>query len=63
MSPREKQPRGIAVDPAGRFLVASGERSDRISSYAIDPKDGRLTPVSQAPVQLARTGWRFVALD
>jgi 6-phosphogluconolactonase len=52
----ETQPRGIAVDPSGRFLVASGERSDRIASYAIDPVDGRLTPVSRAPVS-AGANW------
>jgi 6-phosphogluconolactonase len=30
-----KQPRGFAIDPAGKFLVASGERSDTLSCYAI----------------------------
>ncbi len=52
----EKQPRGIAVDPSGRFLVASGERSDHIASYAIDRADGRLTPVSRVPVS-AGANW------
>ena len=52
----EKQPRGIAVDPSGRFLVASGERSDQIACHAIDPADGRLTPVSRAPVS-AGANW------
>jgi 6-phosphogluconolactonase len=31
----EKQPRGFAIDPAGRHLVVSGEKSDTISVYAI----------------------------
>lgn len=52
----ETQPRGIAVDPSGRFLVASGERSGHISCYAIDAADGRLTPVSRAPVS-AGANW------
>ncbi|HEX4332007.1 MAG TPA: beta-propeller fold lactonase family protein [Usitatibacter sp.] len=33
--PTEKQPRGFAIDPTGRYLVASGEKSDTISVYAI----------------------------
>ena len=36
-TPTEKQPRGFRIDPAGRFMVVSGEKSDTISSYAIDP--------------------------
>ncbi len=52
----EKQPRGIAVDPTGRFLVASGERSEQIACYAIDPADGRLSSLSSAPVS-AGANW------
>jgi len=39
----EPQPRGFAVDPLGRFLVASGERSDWIAHYRIDDVTGALT--------------------
>jgi 6-phosphogluconolactonase len=35
-TPTEKQPRGFRIDPAGRFMVVSGEKSDSISSYAIE---------------------------
>lgn len=31
----EKQPRGIAIDPSGKHLVATGEKSDTLSVYAI----------------------------
>src|SRR6185295_17034394 len=31
-TPTEKQPRGFNIDPAGRFVVVSGEKSDTISS-------------------------------
>lgn len=31
----EKQPRGFAIDPTGKYLVVSGEKSDTISVYAI----------------------------
>ena len=34
--PTEKQPRGFAIDPAGKFLVVAGEKSDTISVYAIE---------------------------
>ena len=33
----EKQPRGFAIGPAGRYLVVAGEKSDTISSYRIEP--------------------------
>ena len=32
----EKQPRAFALDEAGRFMVVAGEKSDTISSYAIE---------------------------
>jgi 6-phosphogluconolactonase len=32
----EKQPRGFAIDPKGKFMVVTGELSDTISVYAID---------------------------
>ena len=33
--PTEKQPRGFAIDPSGRYLIVAGEKSDTISVYAI----------------------------
>ncbi|RKU02800.1 3-carboxymuconate cyclase [Burkholderia sp. Nafp2/4-1b] len=39
----ETQPRGFAIDPSGRWLVACGERSEYVSVYAIAPDDGTLT--------------------
>lgn len=44
----ETQPRGIRIDPAGRFLVASGEKSPHVSVYAIDAESGALTLRSRA---------------
>jgi len=35
-TPTEKQPRGFAIDPTGRYLVASGEKSGTLSVHAID---------------------------
>jgi 6-phosphogluconolactonase len=36
-TPTEKQPRGFRIDPTGRFMVVSGEKSDTIASYTIEP--------------------------
>jgi 6-phosphogluconolactonase len=39
----EKQPRGFAIDPGGRFLYCTGQLSIRMASYAIDGQTGGLT--------------------
>jgi 6-phosphogluconolactonase len=44
----EKQPRGFAIDPQGRFLVASGEKSTTVSVHAIN-SDGSLGAARQFP--------------
>ncbi|RMN40547.1 6-phosphogluconolactonase [Pseudomonas syringae] len=44
----EKQPRNIAVSPNGRWLLVSGEKSDKVGSYAIGAS-GALKRVSEAP--------------
>jgi 6-phosphogluconolactonase len=48
--PTEQQPRGIALDPSGRYLLATGELAATITMYAVDPGDGDLEPVAHAPV-------------
>lgn len=45
----ETQPRGIAISSHGRFLVGSGEKSDRLIVYAIDAASGSLTTVCRTP--------------
>lgn len=39
-TPTEKQPRGFAIDPSGRYMVVSGELSQTISTYAIEREGG-----------------------
>jgi len=43
----EMQPRGFAIDPSGRYLVACGEKSAHVSVYAIDADSGALAAVSR----------------
>ena len=45
----ERQPRGFAIDPSGRFVVAAGEKSDMISLYGIDAASGALEPRRRYP--------------
>jgi len=47
-TPTEKQPRGFAIDPGGRFLVCSGEKSATVSVHAIGD-DGSLGAARQYP--------------
>ena len=47
-TPTEKQPRGFRIDPGGRFMIVSGEKSDTLSSYEIGPK-GELRLVGKYP--------------
>ena len=62
-TPTEKQPRGFAIDPAGRFVVVSGEKSDTISSYAIDAETGALNPVGRYPAGKGANWVEIVAFD
>jgi len=45
--PTERQPRGFAIDPSGRFVVVAGEKSELLSSYAIDRSSGALALVGR----------------
>ncbi|MBE0615744.1 MAG: beta-propeller fold lactonase family protein [Burkholderiales bacterium] len=45
----ELQPRGFAIAPDGRFLVACGERSEAVSVHAIDQESGALALLERYP--------------
>ena len=62
-TPTEKQPRGFAIDPTGRFVVVSGEKSDTISSYAIDAETGALKPIGQYPTGKGANWVEIVGFD
>jgi len=40
VTPTEKQPRGFRIDPSGKYVVVTGEKSETISVYAITNEGG-----------------------
>jgi len=44
----EKQPRNIAFSPNGRWLLVTGEKSEKVGNYAIS-SNGALKRVGEAP--------------
>jgi 6-phosphogluconolactonase len=61
-TPTEKQPRGFRIDPTGRFMVVSGEKSDTISSYAIEA-GGTLRLIGKVPTGKGSNWVEIVAFD
>jgi 6-phosphogluconolactonase len=45
--PTETRPRGFRIDSSGRYLLAVGQLSHRMSSYTIDPDTGKLTKLKE----------------
>jgi 6-phosphogluconolactonase len=62
-TPTEKQPRGFSIDPTGRFVVLSGEKSDTISSYSIDAESGGLKPIGRYPTGKGSNWVEIVAFE
>ncbi|NLS00912.1 beta-propeller fold lactonase family protein [Rhizobium sp. P38BS-XIX] len=56
----ERQPRGIRIDPVGRYLVASGEKSENFSVYSIDAASGELAILGRYPVSVG-ANWIEIA--
>jgi len=48
--PTEQPPRGFNIDPRGRFVLAVGQTSNSMTSYAIDQETGTLTPLRRYPM-------------
>ena len=45
--PTETQPRGMAIDPGGRWLAVAGQLSGHLSIYDLDPATGHPEPRSR----------------
>jgi 6-phosphogluconolactonase len=70
LHPHTKRPVGSILKPRGCFsvrgrslLVVSGEQSDTISSYAIDPETGALKPIGRYPAGKGANWVEIVAFD
>jgi 6-phosphogluconolactonase len=48
--PTQAQPRGMAFDPGGRFLVVAGQLSHRVGLHRIDPASGALEVAGELAV-------------
>jgi 6-phosphogluconolactonase len=46
----ETQPRGFSIDPSGRWLLAAGQQSHRVSVHAIDRASGKLGTRREYPM-------------
>ena len=62
-TPTEKQPRGFAIDPRGKFVIAAGEKSPTISVYAIDGASGALRLLKQYPTGKGSNWIEIVSFD
>jgi 6-phosphogluconolactonase len=61
--PTEIQPRGFNIDPGGKYLLAAGQKSNRLSVHAIDQKTGVLRKVSHIDVGKNPNWVEIVALQ
>jgi 6-phosphogluconolactonase len=62
-TPTEQQPRGFAIDPRGRFLLATGQTSHGMTVYAIDPDTGALAACHRVEVGKNPNWVEIVDLD
>jgi 6-phosphogluconolactonase len=62
-TPTERQPRGFRIDPRGRHVVVSGEKSDTISVYEIDGASGALKLLQKYPAGKGANWVEIVAFD
>ena len=42
-----KTPRGLGIDPSGRWLLVGDQGSGQVVEYSIDPQTGELSPTGQ----------------
>jgi 6-phosphogluconolactonase len=47
--PTAKQPRGFAIDPAGKYILSAGQLSNSVTVHAIDPDSGALDVLNDYP--------------
>ncbi len=42
-----KVPRGLGIDPTGRWLIVANQKTDNAVEFAIDPQTGKISPTGQ----------------
>jgi 6-phosphogluconolactonase len=62
-TPTEKQPRGFSIDPAGQFVVVSGEKSDMLSVYSVQAESGTLKTIGRYPTGKGANWVEIVTFD
>lgn len=59
-TPTEAVPRSFDIDPSGQYLIAAGEASGKLATYAIDPQQGTLKPL--ATYEAGKMPWWVMAI-
>jgi 6-phosphogluconolactonase len=54
--PGEAAPRGIAIEPGGKFLLCAGQATGAVGTYEIDQATGALTRIAATPAG-ANANW------
>jgi 6-phosphogluconolactonase len=63
ITPTEEMPRGFNIDPSGQYLVATGQKSEWVSLYSIDPQSGALNRIERVPGGQGANWVTFVKTD
>jgi 6-phosphogluconolactonase len=61
-TPTEKQPRGFQIDPSGKYMVVTGEKSETLSIYSIGD-NGALLLLKQYPTGKGSNWVEIVSFD
>ena len=61
-TPTEKQPRGFQIDPSGKYMVVTGEKSETLSVYSIGD-NGALSLPKQYPTGKGSNWVEIVSFD
>jgi len=61
-TPTEKQPRGFQIDPSGKYMVVTGEKSETLSIYSIG-NNGALLLLKQYPTGKGSNWVEIVSFD
>lgn len=60
--PTETQPRGMAIDSSGKWLLTAGQLSNHLTVYALNPETGCPTALHRQPTGLNPIGIEIVTL-